>query len=242
MGADHPIRPTVLVAAIAEDERRVWDSYMKTPPLNGKAGPQMSALGPGARRPLLLVASVGDAEGSRGAAAALACASAAPAEAALLVDLGASPPRPTLLASAAAKSLAGRLAANAPAASVAARGRVCHLAAPADRGGLEAAAAVFLAEPINVVLHLPASLLPLALEEGIVQPTGVLLRADLHRDRLLTGEVVRELLRYGFAVSVLKRRLGWAAERRALFGDLSDHALDGLPASVLARLLPASEG
>ena len=53
---------------------------------------------------------------------------------------------------------------------------------------------------------------------------------------------VAELLQRGLAVSVLKRRLNWAAERRALFGALLDDAPDGLPPAVRRRLRRPAEG
>ena len=59
--------------------------------------------------PLVLVTAVGDAEGSRGAAAALACAGADADRATLLVDVGGRAQRPTLLASSAANQLEERL-------------------------------------------------------------------------------------------------------------------------------------
>ncbi len=83
---------------------------------------------PTAATPTVLVTAVGEAEGSRGAAAALACAGADIDLATLLVDVAGEAPRPTLLASAAAHRLEERLVAHLPAARVAARGQVCHLA------------------------------------------------------------------------------------------------------------------
>jgi hypothetical protein len=120
-----------------------------------------------------------------------------------------------------------------------ARGQVCLLATTADRAGLEdAAAAVVLAQaPKLVIVHLPERLLAMAVRGRIVRPAGVLLRADLHRDRLLAASAVRELGSAGVAVSVLKTRLNWVAERRAYFGALSPDASDALPASVIRRLL-----
>jgi hypothetical protein len=40
------------------------------------------------------------------------------------------------------------------------------------------------------------------------------------------------------AVGVLKQRLGWVAERRALFGALAPAAGGGLPGAQLRRLMP----
>jgi len=189
--------------------------------------------------PVVLVGAVGEAEGTREAAAALACAGSDLDVAALLVDVGGRPPRPTLLASAAAQALEERLAAHLPQARVAARGQVCHLAVPTDSEGLEAAsAAVTAARQVPAVLHLPPALLQAVVggESGI-RPTAALLRADLAEDRSLVALVVRDLVARGLAVGVLKRRLNWVSERRALFGALPAGSPGGLPDRLVRRLL-----
>jgi len=189
--------------------------------------------------PTVLVTAVAAAEGSRGAAAALACAGADVDRATLLVDLDGRRPRSTLLASAAAQRLEERLAAHLPEARIAARGQVCHLALAADLEGLEAAsAAVTAARGELAVVHLPPALLQPALDAGHgLRPSGVLLGADLGVDRPLVALVVRDLLARGLAVAVLKQRLGWIAERRALFGALPCDAAGGIPARALHQLL-----
>jgi hypothetical protein len=189
----------------------------------------------------VLVAAVGAAEGSRGAAAALACAGADVDLATLLVDVGGRPPRPTLLASAAARELEERLVAHLPQAKVAARGQVCHVAVPADPAGLEAAsAAMTVARGALATIHLEASSFRAVLDgEAGPRPTGVLLRADVARDRALLALLVRDLIDRNLAVAVLKRRLAWVAERRARFGALPPGLPGGLPARVCERLLAA---
>ncbi|HEX5594391.1 MAG TPA: hypothetical protein VFX35_13725 [Solirubrobacterales bacterium] len=189
--------------------------------------------------PMVVVSAVGEAEGSRGAAAALACAGADVDLAALLIDLGGRAPRPALLASAAAQNLEERLSAHLPDVRVAARGQVCHLAVPADAEGLAvAAAAVTVARGATSVLHVPPQLLQETLApEADLRPTGVLLRGDLQRDRPLVALAVRDLLLREFDVGVLKRRLSWVAERRALFGALPAGAPGGLSERFAARLL-----
>jgi hypothetical protein len=184
--------------------------------------------------PTVVVTAVGQAEGSRGAAAALACAGADVDLATLLVDVGGRPPRPTLLASAAARQLEERLVAHLPQAGVAARGQVCHLAVAADADGLAAAsAAVTVGRGALAVLHLPPALLRPCLAERLgPEPSGVLLRADLAADRALLALIVRDLMARDLAVAVLKRRLSWVAERRALFGSLAADAAGGLPRSL----------
>ncbi|HMI81948.1 MAG TPA: hypothetical protein VK480_09200 [Solirubrobacterales bacterium] len=191
--------------------------------------------------PVVVVAAVGEAEGSRGAAAALACASADLDTATLLVDVAGKPPRPALLASAAAQALEERLAAHLPQARVAARGQVCHLAVPADPDGLGAAAAAFaVARGATAVLHVPPELLQEVVEgEEGPRPSGVLLRADLDRDRPLVALVVRDLLGRGIPTAVLKRRLQWVAERRAHFGALPAGSPGGLPRRLVRQLAPA---
>jgi hypothetical protein len=181
---------------------------------------------------------VGEAEGSRGAAAALACADADLDTATLLVDVGGRAPRPTLLASAAAQKLEERLAAHLSQLRVAARGQVCHLAVSADPEGLQgAAAAVTVARGATSVLHLPPGLLQEVVAGAAgLRPTGVLLRADLEADRPLVALAARNLMGRGMAVAVLKGRLGWVVERRALFGALPAGSPGGLPARMVRRL------
>lgn len=190
--------------------------------------------------PTVAVTAVGKAEGSLGAAAALACAGADVDQATLLVDAGGKPPRPTLLASTAARQLEERLAAHLPQARLAARGQVCHLAVPADLAGLEAAAtAVTVARGALAVLRLPPALLRPCLEGPGPEPSGVLLRADLAADRPLLALVVRDLMAGDLTVAILKRRLSWVAERRAFFGSLSPEAPGGLPGYLRRNLLPS---
>jgi hypothetical protein len=191
---------------------------------------------------VILVTAVGEAEGARGAAAALACEGADVERPALLVDVGGRAPRPTLLASAATQELEKRIAAHLPAARAAARGEVCHLAVPAEGEGLEVAkAAVTVARGALAVVLLPPSLLqPVVAGEVGLRPPGVLLRADLRQDRPLVGLVVRDLIARGLAVAVLKERLGWVGERRALFGALPAGTAAGLPARLVRRLAAES--
>lgn len=193
------------------------------------------------RRATVLVTAVGEAEGSRGAAAALACAGAEPDLATLLVDVGGRSPRPTLIASAAARQLEERLGAHLPGARLAARGQVCHLAVGADQEGLEvAAAAASVVRESCAIVHLPPDLLQQALAHPGLRPSAVLLRAELRGDRALVALAVRDLLQRGLAAGVLKRRLTWVAERRALFGALSAGSPGGLPERIVRRLIEAT--
>lgn len=186
----------------------------------------------------VLVAGVGGAQGSRGAAAALACARADAEVAGLFVDVGGRAPRPTLIASAAAQKLEERLAAHLPQARVAARGQVCYLVVSAEPEGIDAvSAAVTVARGMTAAIHVPPQLLQAALDaESRLRATGVLLRADLQADRALVALTVRNLLERGFAAAVLKRRLGWVAERRALFGVLPSGSPGALPSRLERRL------
>jgi hypothetical protein len=187
--------------------------------------------------PTVLVAAVAEADGSRGAAAALACAGADVEAPALLVDLGGRAPRPTLISSAGAGDLEKRLASHLPHLRVAARGQICHLAVPAGAEGLEvAAAAVAVARGSLAVIHLPATSLQGALSESRLRASGVLLRADLQADRALVAMTARDLLAEGLRVGVLKQRLGWVAERRALFGVLPPGSPGGLSEQLVRRL------
>jgi hypothetical protein len=191
----------------------------------------------------IVVTAIGAAEGSRGAAAALACAGADVDLATLLIDVGGKPPRPALLASATAHKLEERLGAHLPDLRVAARGQVCHLAVPAGQEGLEAAAAaVTVAQRSAAVIHVPPEMLQSVLDKFRPRPSGVLLRADLVEDRPLAALAVRDLIARDFAVAVLKQRLGWVAERRALFGALPSGSPGGLPERLVRRLGALNRG
>lgn len=187
---------------------------------------------------LVLVTTVGDASGSKAAAAALACAGSDPDRPGLLIDVGGRPPRPTLIASAAARELEERLAAHLPPLRAASRGQTCHLAVPEKKGAFESVrAALPLVRDSVAVVHLPpAWLQPLLLEEGI-RPTGAMLCADLASGHALTALAVGDLLGRGLRVKALKRPLGWVPARRALFGVLPADAPGGLPSSVVDSLL-----
>lgn len=194
--------------------------------------------------PAVLVSAVGAAEGARAAAAALACAGADVDRATLLVDVGGRPPRPALLASAAAQQLEERLVGHLPRARVAARGRVCHLAVEEGREGLEAmlAALTVAREEPRVVHAPPPSLQPLLGGPLAASLSGALLRADVAADRSLLALTVHDLMRRGLRVAVLKRRLAWVTERRALFGTLPPGAAGALPPQVTGRLLSEVTG
>ncbi len=204
----------------------------------------MSFVNPLTAGPLVLVTAVGQAEGAHGAAAALACAGAEVDSPSLLLDVGGRQPRPALLASAAAQGLEERLGVHLPDVKAAARGQVCHLAVPADSGGLEAAAAAAtVARGAVAVLHLPPDLLASVLRGAAgLRASGVLLRADLAEDRALVALAVRGLLAEGLSVGVLKQRLSWVAERRALFGALPAGAPGGLSERLACRLGVVSRG
>ncbi|HEX7278602.1 MAG TPA: hypothetical protein VF255_03155 [Solirubrobacterales bacterium] len=210
--------------------------------LTPRQGSPSSIVNPLAGAPTVLVARVGEAEGSRGAAAALTCAAAGSDVAALLIDVGGRAPRPALVVSAAAQKLEERLATHLPQAKAAARGQVCHLVVPPDPEGLDAAsAAAAVARGATAVVHVPPRLFRAALDEAKLRPTGVLLRADLRRDRALVALTARELLERELTVGVLKYRLGWVAERRAFFGALSSGSPGGLPERLVRRLSGVSE-
>lgn len=194
--------------------------------------------------PTIAVAAVGEADGAPGAAAALACAGADLDAPALFIDVGGRPARPALLASTAARKLEERLVAHLPELKPAARGQVCHLTVPAAPDGLEAAAAAVTAgRGACAVLYMPPSMLQpaLAAESG-VGLSGVLLRADLAEERALVALAVRDLLARELAVAVLKHRLGWISERRALFGALPAGSPGGLPPRLVGRLGLVSRG
>jgi hypothetical protein len=131
-----------------------------------------------------------------------------------------------------------RLAARLPTLRPAARGEVCHLSVSADEDGLAAAGiAVTIARGGLAVVHVPPPMLqPLLEAPGAPRVDAALLRADLGAARPLVALAVADLLERGLRVAVLKRRLGWVAERRAGFGALGSDS-GGLPESLLGRLL-----
>ncbi|HWI96169.1 MAG TPA: hypothetical protein VNS60_08910 [Solirubrobacterales bacterium] len=187
---------------------------------------------------VILVAAVGAASGSRAAAAALACAGSDPDRPCLLVDVGGRPPRPTLVASSGARELEERLTVHLPELRVASRGGTCHLAMPGDAEALERLpAALPLVRDAVAVLHVSPGLFQDVLRLRGVEPSAVLLRADLAADRALTALVVRELNQRGSLVRVLKKPLAWVPARRALFGVLPPGAPGGLPSKVRETLL-----
>jgi hypothetical protein len=184
---------------------------------------------------IVLVTWVGEAAGSRAAAAALACAAAEADRAVLLVELAdGRAPRPSLVATAAARGLEERLVSHLPEAGVASRGGICLLRLSPDEEGLaRLPAALPLVRDSAAVVHLPPALLQATLAEVGIQPTAALLRADLAHDRALAALAVGDLLARGLRVAVLERPLGWLAARRALLGALSS---GGLPPAVLRRV------
>lgn len=187
---------------------------------------------------VVVVTRVGEASGSRAAAAALACCGPDPDRPGLLIDVGGRPPRPALVASAGARELEERLAAHLPGHRSASRGQTCHLAVGEDPLELEAIRAVLpLARDSVAVVHLPPALLQRLLAEPALPVSAVLLRADLAVDRALAALVVRDLVKRDLRVKVLGRPLAWISARRALFGLLTPEAAGGLPPRLTAGIL-----
>jgi len=187
---------------------------------------------------VILVTAVGAASGSRAAAAALACAGSEPDRPGLLIDIGGRPPRPTLVASSGARELEERLTTHLPELRAASRGATCHLAMPAEAEALEQlSAALPLVRDAVAVPVVPPDLWQDLLDVQGVEPSGVLLRADLDSDRALTALVVKELQQRGLPVRVLKKPLAWVPARRALFGVLPADAPGSLPLRSRKSLL-----
>ncbi len=184
----------------------------------------------------ILVTAVGEASGSRAAAAALVCAAASPEDFGLLIDLSdARPLRPSLIATDGARRLEERLAVHLPKASVASRGRMCLVALDAEGAELEqVGAALAVGREAVRVVHVPPTLFRPALEQLRASADAVLLRADLRRDRALTALTAADLIHRGLRVGVLKRPLGWLEARCAFAGVPSPSP--PLPGRLLARL------
>lgn len=187
---------------------------------------------------VVLATWVGEASGSKAAAAALACAGSEPDRPGLLIDVGGRAPRPTLVASAGARELEERLAVHLPTLRAASRGQTCHLAVADDPAVFESVrAALPLARDSIAVIHLPGARLREALGDGGIRSTGAMLRADLDADRALAALAVRDLVRLGLRTKVLRSPLAWVPARRALFGVLPPGAPGGLPHVVSNSLL-----
>jgi hypothetical protein len=187
---------------------------------------------------LILVTAVGQASGSKAAAAALVCAGSEPDRPGLLIDIGGRPPRPTLVASAGARELEERLALHLPRLRAASRGQTCHLAVAEDDDAFEQVrAALPLVRDSVAVLHLPPARFHVALADSGLRPAGVVLRADLSSDRALTALAVREPIDRGLIVRVLKHPIAWVPARRALFGVLPHESAGGLPSRLRQSLL-----
>jgi D-alanyl-D-alanine carboxypeptidase-like protein len=180
---------------------------------------------PRRRAPLMLATDLGEARGGLAVAAAVGVAVAVEevpgkASGVLLVELGAERGRgPTMLASAPARELEERLR-EAGFERVAARGRLCWLGLPATEEALGDLPRVLEAVPEAslAIVHLPARLWPLALEQRGLRPRAGLLRADLPTDRALAALAVAELRERRLPVRVAARPLGRVASRRALVG------------------------
>ncbi|HEU4906681.1 MAG TPA: hypothetical protein VFT19_11295 [Solirubrobacterales bacterium] len=190
--------------------------------------------------PVVLVAQVGEASGSKPAAAALACAASEPDRAALLIDLDEGrAPRPSLIATAGARALEQRLSVHMPDAPVASRGSICRLKLTAGDGDIERiAAALPLVRESAAIVHLPPGRLRPVLEEPRIRPTAALLRADLSRDRSLTALAARDLIDRGLRVAVLKQPPNPVISRLALLGALPAPGWV-FPTGLHARLLVA---
>lgn len=187
---------------------------------------------------VILVTAVGEASGSKAAAAALACAGSEPDQPGLLIDVGGRSPRPTLVASVGARELEERLAAHLPRQRAASRGQTCHLAVGDDPADFESVrAALPLVRDSVAVIHLPPARLQEALAEAGVRPAGALLRANLDSDRPLAALAVRDLIDRGLRTKVLQRPLAWVPARRALFGVMPLGVSGGPPSSLLQSLL-----
>jgi len=173
------------------------------------------------RRWPVIVTGVGEAPRSEAAAALLAVEAASAEGSALLLELDPPRPRrPAVLAATGARELEELLARLVPEASPAARGRLCCVALPGGEAGLAAAGVALreAGEDVPSVLWARGETFRDAVEDPGLAPAGVLLRADLQRDRALSALLVRDLLGRGLAVRVAKRTPDRFASWRALAG------------------------
>lgn len=179
---------------------------------------------------MVFVTAVGRVSGSKAAAAALACAGSESDRPGLLVDVGGSPPRPTLFSSPGAREMEERIALHRPDLAVASRGQTCHLALGGEALRDDLRAILPLARDSIAAVHLPPDALRGLLDAAGIAPSGVLLRADLARDRALVALAAADLIARGLVVKVQRRPLAWIPARRALFGALppGDSSLEDL--------------
>jgi transglycosylase-like protein with SLT domain/D-alanyl-D-alanine carboxypeptidase-like protein len=178
------------------------------------------APGKSATGPVSLVSTeLGGAGGGLALAAAIGVTLAKQERSVLVAELGAERRRgPTTLASASARELERTLREHGLG-WAAARGRICWLGLPGGEealGGL--ASALGPAGPALSIVHLPAHLWRIALDEGGLGVRSGLIRADLPGDRPLTALAVIELRERRLPVRVATRPLGLVASRRALAG------------------------
>ena len=173
---------------------------------------------------LLLATDVGEAKGGLAIAAAIAVALTVQEpvrpSGVLLTELGGERGRgPTMLASGPARELEQALR-EAGLERVAARGRLCWLGLPATVEALGDLPRVLAAVPTAsvAIVHLPARLWALALEEPGLEPRAGLLRADLPGDRPLAALAVAELRERRLGVRIASRPLSHIASRRAMAG------------------------
>ena len=195
---------------------------MSAPASLAEAGTPVRA---GRNAPLVLATDLGDARGGLAVAAAVGVTvavaeSGESGSGVLLAELRAEGRRgPTMLASAQARELEDGLR-DAGFEQVAARGRLCWLGLPASEEALGDLPRVLeAAGPASLsIVHLPARLWPLALEQQGLRPRAGLLRADLPTDRALAALAVAELRERRLPARVAARPLGRVAARRAMAG------------------------
>ena len=186
---------------------------------------------------VILVTAVGEASGSRAAAAALACAGSEPDRPGLLIDVGGRPPRPTLVASAGARELEERLAVHLPELRAASRGRTCHLAVAGRaedfercrrrcRSSATRSRSSTCRRPVQDGACGARASGPAASCSAPISPRTV--RSSPSRSAICASAA---------CARVLKRPLAWVPARRALFGVLPPGAPGGLPSTLLETLL-----
>ena len=196
--------------------------------------------GPGDRRDLIIATSLGEAKGGVAVAAAVAVAMSHRHRTVLLAELGPDGRRgPTMLAAGSARELEEALRADGFD-RVAARGRLCWLGLGRDEGALDELrqAVEVLPDGGLAVTHLPARLWGAAIEGGLSEPAGALLRSDLPRDRSLAALMAIELHARRIPVRIASRPLGRVAARRALAGLESGGSTSRRMARLASGLAP----
>ncbi len=170
---------------------------------------------------LVATTSLGDADGSFAAAAALAATAGASDRPAVLVEIAdGRKPRPGAVASGVARALEEELNSRLSSGIAAARGGLCQVVLePGEKTpGLVAELVSVIPADAFCVTHCDPTRFRELVEDPRLGIRGVLLRVDLDSECPLAALTAAELSSRRIRTRILKRPLGWLDSRRALSG------------------------